>query len=146
MSRVASGASTRVKSGLSSAIRYSKKIITNAPYARQKESSPDMILISTATSDCSLPFTTTNMYAHIPSLHSAAHTLITTRCIRTLYPYAKRVTTAYTLRSIRVKATSRRVLSTRSAGSPPTPPLPLYFWRGEQRRVGEDKTNKPKSV
>ena len=146
MSRVAFGVSTRVKSGLSSVIRYSKKIITNAPYARQKESSPDMILISTATSDCSLPFTTTNMYAHIPSLHSAAHTLITARCIKTLYPYAKRVTTVYTPRSIRIKATSRRVLSTRSAGSPPTPPLPLYFWRGEQRRVGEDKTNKPKSV
>ena len=146
MSRVASGVSTRVKSGLSSVIRYSKKIITNAPYARQKELSPDMILISTATSDCSLPFTTTNMYAHIPNLHSAAHTLITARCIRTLYPYARRVTTAYTLRSIRVKATSRRVLPTRSVGSPPTPPLPLYFWRGEQRSLAKDKTNKPKSV
>ena len=146
MSRVASGASIRVKSGLNSVIRYSKKIITNAPYARQKELSPDMTLISTATSDCSLPFTTTNMYAHIPSLHSAAHTLITARYIRTLYPYAKRVTTVYTPRNIRVKATSRRVLPTRSVGSPPTPPLPLYFWRGEQRSVGVDKTNKPKSI
>lgn len=138
MSRVASGASTRVKSGLSSAIRYSKKIIMNAPYARQKESSPDMILISTATSDCSLPFTTTNMYEHTPSLHSAEHTLITARCIRTLYPYVKRVTTAYTLRSIRIKVTSRRVLSTRSAGSPPLPRYPFIF--GGVSNGGWEKT------